>query len=205
MKKSIIALLLAFVSIPSAFAQFRWGVTAGFNYEKYHFKQDLIGVDPSAGFSAGIIGELMFPGVGIGMDFGLNYQMHGSKLHLGDQVVWASEGYGVEQSNIHLLQLPVNLRFKYTRLNGVEKTVAPFVFVGPVFNIHLANNDLPPLEYSGGSIGLQCQLGAELFQQLQISAGYYWDFTYEARTKKLENFSEHPQGWQVKLSYFFKK
>lgn len=205
MKKFFIAFLLILITVPAALAQFRWGVTAGFNYEKYHFKQDLIGVDPSAGFSAGIIGELMFPGVGIGMDFGLNYKMEGSKLHFGDQKVWASEGYFTEQSTIHLLQIPINVRFKYTRLNGVEKTIAPLLFVGPVFNIHVGNNDLPPLEYSSGSIGLQCQLGAELLQQLQVSAGYYWDFTYEARTKKLENFSEHPQGWQVKVCYFFKK
>ncbi|MCM1005376.1 MAG: PorT family protein [Prevotella sp.] len=204
MKKKIILLLLSLICIQAAFAQFRWGVTAGFNYEKYHFKQDLMQVDASPGFSAGIIGELMFPGIGFGMDFGLNYEMHGSKLHLGDQVVWASSGYGTEQSYIHLIQIPINLRFKYTKLNGIEQKIAPFVFVGPVFNIRCGNNNVPALEYSSGSIGLQTQLGLELFRKFQISGGYYWDFTYEARTKKLENFSQHPQGWVVKASYFFK-
>ena len=107
MKKFYLTLLLALVCVPAALAQFRWGVMA----------------------------ELMFPGIGFGMDFGLNYEMHGSRLHLGDQVVWASDGYGTEQSYIHLIQIPINLRFKYTRLNGVEQKIAPFVFGGPVFNI----------------------------------------------------------------------
>ena len=124
MKKFYLTLLLALVCVPAALAQFRWGVMAGFNYQKYNFKQD----------------ELMFPGIGFGMDFGLNYEMHGSRLHLGDQVVWASDGYGTEQSYIHLIQIPINLRFKYTRLNGVEQKIAPFVFGGPVFNIQCGHN-----------------------------------------------------------------
>lgn len=204
MKKFYLTLLLALVCVPAALAQFRWGVMAGFNYQKYNFKQDLIKVDASPGFSAGVMGELMFPGIGFGMDFGLDYEIHGSRLHLGDQVVWASDGYGTEQSYIHLIQIPINLRFKYTRLNGVEQKIAPFVFGGPVFNIQCGHNSVPALEYSSGSIGVQAQIGAELFQKFQISGGYIWDFTYEARTRKLENFSQHPSGWTIKAVYFFK-
>lgn len=204
MKKQFIALLLVLICAPYALAEFRWGATAGFNYQKYSFKQKLIKVDPSPGFSAGVMGEMMFPGIGFGIDFGLNYEMHGSKLHLGDQVVWASDGYGTEQSYIHLIQIPLNLRFKYTRLDGFENKIAPFVYGGPVFNIQCGHNSLPPLEYSAGSIGVQCAVGAEIYRKFQISAGYYWDLTYEARTRKLENFSQHPQGWQVKAVIFFK-
>lgn len=204
MKKTLISLLLMLAVLP-AMAQFRWGATASFNYEKYNFKQDLVSVSASPGFAAGIMGELMFPGIGFGVDFGLNYELHGSKINFGEREIWASEGLGNEQSYIHQIQIPINLRFKYTRLNGIEEKVAPFAFVGPVFNIQVGHNDCPPLEYSAGSIGLQFQIGAELMRQFQVSAGYYWDFTYEARTVKLSNFSEHPSGWQLKLVYFFKK
>ncbi len=41
MKKLFLSLLLAVTAL-SAFADFRWGATAGFNYEKYHFKQKLM-------------------------------------------------------------------------------------------------------------------------------------------------------------------
>lgn len=205
MKKSVLVLLLLVVTSLTGAAQFRWGATAGFNWQKYHFKQDLMEVNPNAGFSAGILGELMFPGIGFGMDFGLLYEQHGSSLHFEQKPIWASDGFGEMRSQIHLIQLPVNLRFKYTRLNGLENTVAPFIFAGPVFNIQVGHNSCPPLEYAGGSVGLQVQGGAELFKCLQVSAGYYWDLTYETRTRKLENFSARPQGLQIKVSYLFNR
>lgn len=203
MKKLLIFVALALGCL-TASAQFRWGVTAGFNYQEQHFKQDLMEVDAGAGFSTGLMGELMFPGIGFGIDVGIQYEQHGSKMHFGDRIIWSSDGFGTMRSTIHLLQIPLNLRFKYTRLNGIESKVAPFVYGGPVFNIQLGHNACAPLEYSGGSIGMQCALGVELWRKFQVSGGYYWDLTYETRTRKLENFSAKPQGWQVKLVYFLR-
>lgn len=186
----------------SASAQFRWGPTVGVNFTKQHFKQDLIEVEGGLGFSAGVMGELMFPGIGFGMDFGLNYEQHSSKMHFEQREIWASDGFGTTTTTIHTLQIPVSLRFKYTRLNGVEQKIAPFVYGGPVFNIQCGHSSTPMLEYAGGSVGLQANIGVELFQKFQISGGYYWDLTYEAKTRKLENFSCRPEGWTVKVVYF---
>lgn len=202
MKKFVLFALLVLGSL-AAQAQFRWGAAAGVNFEKQRFKQKLIDVDGGVGFSAGVMGELMFPGIGFGVDFGLNYEQHSSKIHFGQREIWASDGYGTMTNTQHLIQIPVNLRFKYTRLNGIESKIAPFVFAGPVFNIRVGCNNCPPLEYSSGSIGIQCAIGAELWRKLQVSGGYYWDLTYEQRTVKLENFSSKPDGWQIKLVYFF--
>lgn len=202
--KRLITIVLLAVSVLTASAQFRWGAVAGVNFERQHFKQNLIEVNGGVGFNAGVMGELMFPGIGFGMDFGLNYEQHSSKIHFDQREVWASDGFGSMTNTIHLLQIPVNLRFKYTRLNGIENVIAPFVFGGPVFNIQVGHSACAPLEYSGGSVGLQCALGAELFKHFQVSGGYYWDLTYETRTRKLENFSARPQGWQVKLVYFLR-
>lgn len=201
MKKFIVCALLAIGTLV-AHAQFRWGVTAGVNFEKQRFKQKLITVDGGVGFSGGVIGELMFPGIGFGVDFGLNYEQHSSKINFGEREIWASDGYGKLTNTLHLLQIPVNLRFKYTRLNGIESLIAPFVYAGPVFNIRVGSNHCPPLEYSSGSIGVQCAIGAELWRKVQVSGGYYWDLTYEQRTRKLENFSSRPDGWQIKVVYF---
>lgn len=173
------------------------------NVSKFRFKQDLIKVDRLPGFYAGVGGELMFPGVGFGVDFGLHYAMTGSKLYLGQREVWASDGYGTENCYLHSLQIPINLRFKYTNLNGIERKIAPFVFAGPIFNIHLASSKLDCMEYPTGSVQIQCGIGAEIFEHYQVSAGYYWGTTYEMRTVKLDNFSAKPQGWLVNLSYYF--
>lgn len=203
MKKLISALFILLFSL-SASAQFRWGPTAGFNYSKYYFKQKLISVDASPGFSAGVMGELMFSGIGLGMDFGLNYEMHGSRLGLGEKLVWSADGYGTEQSTLHTIQIPVNLRYKFTNLNGMEQKIAPFAYGGPVFDIIAGHNKLEALEYSGGSVALQVGIGAEILKQFQVSAGYYWGMTYEVRTVKLDNFSARSQGWTVRLTYLLK-
>lgn len=203
MKKLLLSLICLLVST-TAFAEFRWGPTAGVNFSKFGFKQDLINVDRGTGFSAGVLGELMFPGIGFGVDIGLNYQMHDSRIHFDEREVWASEGVGAPNVYLHNIQIPVNLRFKYTQLNGIEKKVAPFVFGGPVFSIIAGHNKVEPLEYSHGYFALQCGLGVELFQKCQISGGYYWDMTYEIRTVKLSNFSAKAQGWNVSFTYFIK-
>lgn len=203
MKKRVLLLLIAATVCLAAPAQFRWGARAGVNFTNFHFKQDLVKVDQSAGYDVGVLGELMFPGIGFGMDFGLTYQMRGSKIYLGQREIWASEGYGKEQCNLHTLMLPVNLRFKYTNLNGVERTVAPFVYGGPMFSLTVGHSRLKAMEYPEGSILLQCGLGAELYERFQVSAGYYWGMTYELRTRKLDNFSARPQGWLVGVAYMF--
>lgn len=194
---------MALVAFVTANAEFRWGPQVGVNISTLNFKQELLTVGQSAGCDVGVVGELMFPGIGFGIDLGLNYSMHGAKVNLGEKKIWASEGYGNEQLYLHTLQIPINLKFKYTRLNGIERTIAPFVYGGPVFSFNLSHSDVKAFEFPGGSMLLQCGLGAELFRRFQISGGYYWGVTYEARTLKLENFSCRPQGWTVKLTWLF--
>lgn len=198
----MIALALM-VSVLTASAEFRWGPTAGANFTSYHFKQDLIDVKMQTGFQAGIVGELMFPGIGFGVDIGLQYSMHGAKINLGQKEVWASDGYGDERLTLHTLQLPIHLRFKYTRLNGLERTIAPFVFAGPNFSFHLSDNDIQAFEYPAGTVSIQFGLGAELWERLQVFGTYDLGVSYEIRTRKLDNFSARPSTWTVGVAYLF--
>lgn len=203
MFKRLLISLAAVIIALSASAEFRWGPTAGINISTVGFRQDLFQVDHLVGAEAGVIGEMMFPGIGFGMDFGLNWSMHGGRLHLDQREVWSSEGYGVENAYVHTLSIPVNLRFKYTNLQGTERYIAPFVYGGPIFAFNVGHSKLDCMEYPAGSVMLQCGIGAELFEKFQVSGGYYWGMTYEMRTRLLENFSAKPQGWTVKLTYLF--
>lgn len=199
-----LAILLAMLSaVISASAEFRWGVEAGYVYSDFHWKQDLVTSKGSSGFQAGLAGEVMIPGVGFGIDFGLMYRMHGGKVNFGERKVWASDGFGNEQIWLHQIVLPLHLRFKYTRFGGLERVFAPFAYAGPEFSFTVAHNKPTPLEYPAGSVGIQVGLGAELFQKLQISAGYTWGVTYEVRTIKLDNFSARSEYINVNIAYFF--
>lgn len=202
-RRLMIAIITMVFGIAGASAEFRWGPTAGVNFYDFHWKQDLIEQDARVGYNVGVMGEVMIPGIGFGIDFALKYNNHGSRLHLGEKKVWAVSGYGTETCTLHTLQIPLNLRFKWTRMNGLEDYIAPLVYAGPVFNITVGHSDLKALEYPAGCFGLQVGAGVELLKRIQLSGGYYWGLTYEIRTRKLDNFSARPQGWNINLSYLF--
>lgn len=187
----------------AARAQFRYAPIAGVTVNDLVFKQNLVGVWQQVGYTAGIQGELMFPGIGFGIDLGLMYNQQGAKVGLGEKEVWAWEGYRDERVYIHSLLIPVHLRFKYTRLNGLEEIIAPFVYGGPDFNIQLAHGHCKAFEYSGGDLGLTAGGGAELFQRWQVSVSYTWGMTYALRTRLLDNFSAQSRQWMVRVAYFF--
>lgn len=202
MKKYFIILLFLAVAF-GASAKFRWGPVVGGNFSHYNWKQDLIGNSMLPGYSVGVQCEVMIPGIGFGIDFGLRYANRGGRVNFSEQKVWASDGIGDTNLRIHTLQIPLNLRFKWTRMNGVENYIAPFVYGGPQFNINLSNTKCAAVENSGGAVGLGCGLGVELWKRFQLSAGYVWDVTYDMKTYKLDNFSSNLQGWMIDFAVLF--
>lgn len=201
----ILALLIFSTVAFNASAEFRWGPQIGLNGSGFYWKQKLVTSRYALGPTAGIMGEVMIPGIGFGIDMGLRYQMNGAKVNFGERYIWSSppENLGNEKVLMHTLQIPVNLRFKWTRLDGLERIVAPFAYAGPVFTFNLTDNKCSAIEYPEGTVDIQIGAGAELFEHLQISGGYYWGVSYQVRTIKLDNFSARPQGWFVNAAWLF--
>ena len=204
MKRIISLFLLVFVAL-SAAAEFRFGPMIGVNGSSLFWKQDLTPTHYKIGGSAGILGELMIPGIGFGVDIGLRYQLNGAKVNFGEREIWAGapDYMGDENVWFHTIQIPLNLRFKWTRLDGLERIIAPFVYAGPVFTFNVATNDIPVIEHPGGTVSVQVAGGAELWEHLQVSGGYYWGVSYQVRTLKLDNYSARPQGWFVNVAWLF--
>jgi hypothetical protein len=196
---SLFALSTAFTSK----AEFRWGATAGASITTLKFKQELATINQGVGPTLGIQGEMMFPGIGLGIDLGAMYTMQGATLNLQDFPVWSTDGYGKERSYLHTLSIPIDLRFKWTRMNGLEDYVAPFVFGGPVFNFTVCHNSLKAMEYPLGAIGVQAGLGFEILQRWQIQGSYTWGMTYSTRAVKLIDYSAREKYWTVRAVYFF--
>lgn len=203
MRKQLLAAALIAATALGASAEFRWGPTAGINISNYYWKQDLLPSHQFVGPTAGLMGEVMIPGIGFGIDFALRYQMVGATVDFSKQPVWALDGYGNTKIWNHQFQIPVNLRFKWTRMEGLEQYIAPFAYGGPVFSFTVASTDCAALEHPAGWVALQCGIGAEIFERYQISAGYSWGVSYLQRTVKLDNFSSRTQGWQVNLAVLF--
>lgn len=195
--------VLICISSQTASARMRWGVTAGPTVGTLHFKQDLVPVKQTIGFMGGVTGEVIFPGIGIGLDLGLLYNQQGSLVDLGSREIWSSLGYGNEHVYLHNIKIPIHLRWKYTRLNGVEDKIAPLIFGGPEFDIQVGNGNASAFKCSGGDLGLTVGLGAEIFRHWQITGSYTWGMTYVLKTRLLDNFSAQSRQWTVALSYYF--
>lgn len=190
------------VALPAS-AKFRWGPTVGANFSHYHWRQKLVRNDVLAGYSAGVLCEVMIPGIGFGFDFGLKYMDHGGRVHFEDQYIWSSDGIGKTDLRMHVVQLPINLRFKWTRMNGVEDYIAPFVYGGPQFNFNVANTKCEAIKRNGFAVGLGCGIGAEIFKRYQIQAGYVWDVTNDLKTRKLDDFYGQIRGWTIDFTVLF--
>ena len=203
MKKIYIILVLSIFSTLCASAQFRYGVSAGINLTNLDFRQKMFKVDYSVGYSAGFVGEVMFPGIGFGIDFAVRYEQRGATMHLGEKEIWASQGYGNTRSYLHYLDLPIHLRFKYTRLGGTEEYVAPFIFAGPDFGFIIAHNKVDALKYASGDIGITVGVGCELMKRWQISFSRTFGMTYAIKTVLLTDMSARSYTWDLRVAYFF--
>ena len=175
----IIFLAVLFGSL-GASAQFRWGPTVGINFNSFKFKQKILTVDQGFGESVGVNGEMMFPGIGFGVNLGLRYEQLGASLNMGDFTMWENS-YGKERIYIHNLQIPFHLKFKYTRFQGFEDYLAPF----------------------GGDLGLTAGAGVEILKRWQLSASYTWGMTYALKAKVLTDYSAKNRTWDVRVTYFF--
>jgi len=211
--KSIKALIVAifFLAIPaSMLGQFRYGPIAGVNINTLKFKQDLIDINNTVAAQAGIQAELMFPGIGFGIDFGLIYNMEGANVDLGARKIWSSDGFKKTDVTLHMIQIPFHLRFKWTRMNGLEDYIAPFVYGGPDFSFMVGHNGIKgnpnvpnPFKYAGGDLGLTAGGGFEIYKRWQISVQYTWGMTYLLKTRKLENYSAQNRQLAVRVTYLF--
>lgn len=210
MTKTGIALLLSAIlvlgSSLAASAETRWGPTIGINYNVIHFKQgDIFKSDRMIGGQAGLTGELMVPGIGFGVDGSVLYSLRQGKLHLGDKKVWASQGAGTETCSLHYIDVPLNLKFKYHNLNGVENTIMPMVFVGPTISFLAGHNKCADqLSYQKVSASLHFGLGCELFNKVQVKAGYQFSIGSSLKTKLLDENDAKNRSWFCNVTYFLK-
>lgn len=208
--RRLLALIFILSVSMAVSAQFRYAPLVGVTIDNLKFKQNLFPVDNMVGYQAGVQAELMFPGIGFGIDFGLLYNLMGAKTELGAREIWKSDGFGRQTTELHVIQVPLHLRFKWTRMNGLEDIVAPFVYGGPDFDILVGHNKIKgnegvpnPYSYTGGDLGLSVGGGAELFKRWQVSLQYTWGMTYLLRTRKLDNMSAQNRQWAVRFAYFF--
>ncbi len=209
MYRKYVVILLAFVAglvpaVLSAQTETRWGITAGGIYNEIHFKQsDILKVDRKLSPSVGLTGEMNIPGIGFSLDASLLYSMRGSKVHFGEYKAWSSLGLGNTNVWMHNIDIPINLKFKWHRMGGLEDKIQPMVYAGPMFSFNVANNQ-KACDYKTLSVLLRFGVGMELWRRVQITGGYNFSIGETLRTRLLDQNVAKNRFWNVSVTYFFK-
>ena len=209
--RSYIKYLIISVALLSALSSWaqpvrRWGVTVGGNYNEIHFKQtDIFESDRMFGGSVGITGDMMIPGVGFGIDGSILYTLRQGRLHLGDKRIWESQGIETQVARQHYIDVPLNLKFRYSNLGGLESTIMPFIYAGPTFSFLVGHNKVGnALKYTTVNVLLHAGIGAELFNKVQISGGYCFSVGQNLGTKLLDDHVAKHRTWFIQATYFIK-
>lgn len=207
MKKTffIIATMLACAIAASAQTSSRWGITAGANINEVHFKQqDIVSTSRMWGPQLGVTGEMNFSGIGFGAEASLIYTLKQGKVNYGERTMWKAVGAGKETVAMHYIDVPLHLKFKYNRLNGLENTIMPMLFVGPQFSFlpyasHKELNSYPPV-----NVYLDMGAGIELMEHLQIRVGYNFSIGQSFHTKLLDENVAKNRTWYINATWFLK-
>ena len=202
----VAVLALLYSATASAQTETRWGVTAGANYNEIHFKQsDIMPVDKAFGPMVGLTGEMNIQGIGFGVDLSLLYSMRSGKLHYGDYKVWSSLGIGDETVRMHSIDVPLNLKFRWHKMDGFEDKLMPFVAVGPTFSFLVGSNLRDVNHYTPVSVIMHFGAGIELYRHLQLQGGFNFSIGQTLRTQLLDENIAKNRYWTLTATYFFKE
>ena len=202
----LIAALVLTTAATMAQTSSRWGITAGANINNVHFKQhDIMPSKTMWGPQLGVTGEMNFSGVGFGVDGSVLYSLKQGKVNYGDRTVWSSLGYGNETVSMHYIDVPLHLKLKWRRLEGLENTIMPMIYVGPQFSFlaygnHKSLNSYPPV-----NVYLDMGAGIELMERVQIRGGYNFSIGQSFHTKILDDNVAKNRTWYFSVTWFLKR
>ena len=205
-----ISLLIAAIVITAAagMAQTasRWGITAGANINNIHFKQhDILPTKIMWGPQVGVTGEMNFAGIGFGVDGALLYSLKQGKVDYGYRDAWSWQGFGDETVAMHYIDVPLHLKFKWHKMDGLENTIMPLIYVGPQFSFQAYGNHRNLNSYPPVSVYLDMGVGIELFERLQVKVGYNFSFGQTFHTKLLDDNVAKNRTWYFNLTWFIRR
>lgn len=209
MKKTLLALLIAIMSIGVADAKFRFGVKAGVNVNSLHFKDPskIFDADNGTGWTAGIMTDFQLPLIGLGVDLSLMYTRMNADVEY--DLNNLEDYYGARLSetgvikNRNFIQIPLNLKYKIS-LPVVGKFIAPYVFTGPAFSFKLDKNTLDNIKTKTCQVAWNVGLGVELVKHLQVGASYGFGINNIAdKWLNAENLNLKNNYWTITAAYLF--
>lgn len=189
MKKIIVSLLIAVMSIGAAEAGLRFGVKLGTNVN--HLSANIktnFDKNNRAGFTGGVMAEYMTPLLGLGFDLGVQYAYLNSSV----------------SDNKNFIQIPLNLKYKIS-LPVVGSFMAPYIFTGPSFDFRLDKQTINSMKTKTFQSVWNVGLGLEFVKHLQIGASYGFGMNTIAKiaVPNSDPVKYHNSYWTITAAYLF--
>ena len=196
--------LMALTFCLSANAGIRFGVKAGLNINNLHFNNKPFDAGNRAGFTGGVMTEIMIPVVGIGFDASLMYTRMNSRDYVDIPVNDAIDSDEISAGK-DFLEIPINVKYKLS-LPAVESFIKPYIYTGPTIAFKLNKNTLDYWKTKTCQVAWNIGLGVELIRHLQVQASYGFginDVVDRMGLAQTSNLKLKNNYWTVTAAWLF--
>ena len=202
LKRYALIIVSLIVITATANAGLRFGVKAGLNVDALHFNQKTFDSDNKCGWTAGVMGEFMVPGIGIGVDLSAMYTRMNNSIN---DVYYIDENAETQRINIgkNFIEIPLNLKYRLS-LPVIEKIIKPYVFTGPTFAFKLDKDTFKDMKTKTCQVAWNVGLGVELINHLQVGASYGFGMNNIAKNwLDAKNLKVKNNYWTVTAAWLF--
>lgn len=197
--------MIAALTVPAA-AQISFGPKVGVAVNDLKFSEDVISADNRAGFTGGLMLEVMLPIANLGLDASVMY-VHRTVDVLGEYNE-ETNGYSVlSDKGRDYIEVPINLKWKIG-LPVVGSIVTPYLFTGPSFAF-LTSKKAVTEAYKNKSFDLAWNFGfgVQLVNKIQVGASYGLGLTKAVEAVDSEfkgvNIEGKNRYWTITAAYLF--
>lgn len=187
MKRFIIAIVTAIISVLPSAAQIHWGIKAGMNITEMKLNSSTFKPENRCGYFLGPHIDIDIPNIGLGFDAELLYE---------------NKSIGNKEANetLNYVDLPINIKYTF----GCSEVISFYLATGPQFAWNLGDKSIFDNTYSLKSSLFEWNVGTgfTLFDKFRV--GYTYNipcgYTSEASISNL-NFKNHTH--QIHLTLLF--
>lgn len=191
--KKIKVLIIALVAViglaQPASAQFKWGLQLGMDASNLSFSSKTFDSDNRLGITGGITVQYNFI-MGLGIQASLLYTHRSTEVENGNNTYVVKGDY---------LALPVHAKYNIS-IPAVSNIIRPFIFTGPSFSYLFKQQTFDGHKTRKGDVKWDLGVGLDLFNRVQVSAGYGFGFT---KMFSGYDFKVRQNCWNLSVGYLF--
>ena len=196
-RRMVVAVALTAAFVVPASAQFSFGVKAGVAVSDMKFNKDVFDANNRAGFTGGVMAEVMIPLTNVGVDASLMYVRRNTEF---------MDALGKTDNARDYIEIPVNFKWKIG-LPVVGSIVSPYLFTGPSFAFLTSKKEIEnAYKNKTFDVSWNIGVGVQLIKKIQVGASYGFGITKAVEATTNVNgagVEGKNRYWTITAAYLF--